>query len=164
MAFTFSFEGKFGKWLLGFIKGYPHEKYWRRRQYVVDATRGNILLKLYYLYWIKRVDARNLCSFGTNLNSGASFATPPHLPHGPNGIIVGHDVSIVSNVTIFQQVTISHGGQVADNVMIGAGAKILPGVKIGHYAKIGANAVVVGDVPPYATVVLPKPRIITPES
>jgi serine O-acetyltransferase len=45
--------------------------------------------------------------------------------------------------------------------MIGAGAKILSGVNIGHHSKIGANAVVVEDVPPYSTVVLQKPRIIT---
>ena len=44
--------------------------------------------------------------------------------------------------------------------MIGAGAKILPGVIIGSNVKIGANCVVVEDVPDNATVVLPKPRII----
>lgn len=47
--------------------------------------------------------------------------------------------------------------------MIGAGAKILPGVKIGHDSRIGANAVVVEDIPPYSTVVLAKPRIIKRE-
>jgi hypothetical protein len=44
--------------------------------------------------------------------------------------------------------------------LIGAGAKILPGVSIGNNVKVGANAVVVEDVPDNATVVLPKPRII----
>lgn len=53
------------------------------------------------------------------------------------------------------------GGYIGDNVLIGVGAKILPGVKIGHDSKIGANAVVVEDIPPYSTVVLNKPRIIT---
>ena len=118
--------------------------------------------KLYFLYWIKRIDSRKLCSFGTNINSGAYFAGPPKLPHGPNGIIVGHDCVIGSNVTIFQQVTIMHGGgKIGNNVIIGAGAKVLPGVKIGDNCKIGANAVVVEDVPPHSTVVLQKPRIIT---
>jgi len=46
-------------------------------------------------------------------------------------------------------------------VLIGAGAKILPGIKIGHDSKIGANAVVIKDVPSYSTVVLQRPRIIT---
>ena len=43
---------------------------------------------------------------------------------------------------------------------IGAGAKILPNVTIGNNCKVGANCVVVEDIPDYATVVLHKPRII----
>ena len=86
---------------------------------------------------------------------------PPLLPHGPNGIIVGHDCVIGSNCRIFQQVTIAHGNvRIGNNVMIGAGAKILPNVNIGNNVKIGANCVVVEDIPDGATVVMPKPRII----
>ena len=44
---------------------------------------------------------------------------------------------------------------------VGAGAKILGGVRIGHDAKIGANAVVLIDVPPSATAVGVPARIIT---
>lgn len=51
----------------------------------------------------------NQCSFGTNLNSGVYIETSPYLPKGPNGIIVGHDVKIGSNCTIYQQVTIAQG-------------------------------------------------------
>lgn len=159
----FSFSNKYGEFILSLIQGYNHRKYWRRRAKVVSPVSGTpLLLKLYYLFWIKRIDSRKLCSFGTNLNAGATFAEPPHLPHGPNGIIVGHDVKIGRNVRIFQQVTIAHGGVViGDNVVIGAGAKVLPGVTIGSNCKIGANAVVVENVPDGATVVLQKPRIIT---
>ena len=46
------------------------------------------------------------------------------------------------------------GGKILDNVMIGAGAKILPGVTIGNNVKVGANCVVVEDVPDNCTVVL----------
>ena len=87
---------------------------------------------------------------------------PPHLPYGLNGIIVGHDAIIGRECTIFQQVTIAHGGvRIGDKVLIGAGAKMLPQVSIGNNVKIGANCVVVEDIPDNATVVLPKPRIIT---
>ncbi|MGL4993843.1 MAG: serine O-acetyltransferase [Bacteroidales bacterium] len=92
---------------------------------------------------------------------GLTSYAPPHLPHGPNGIVVGHDVQIGRNVTIFQQVTIAHGNVViGDNCLIGAGAKILPNVRIGNNVKIGANCVVVEDIPDNATVVMPKPRVI----
>lgn len=158
----FSFQHKLGRVLLSWIQHYNHEKYWKRRDIVINPNdKTYLLLKLYYLYYIKRTDAYHNCSFGTNLNSGAYFATPPHLPHGPKGIIVGHDVRIGANSIIYQQVTIAQGGvKILNNVLIGAGAKILPGVSIGNNVKVGANAVVVEDVPDNVTVVLPKPRII----
>lgn len=113
---------------MSFIQGYNHNKYWRRGSIVIDSnSKVPFLLKLYYLYWIKRVDARHHCSFGTSLNFEAEFDTPPNLPHGPNGIFVGNDTKIGKNCTIFHQVTIAHGGvYIGDNVTIGAGAKILP--------------------------------------
>ena len=86
---------------------------------------------------------------------------PPYLPHGPNGIIVGSDAKIGRGCIIYHQVTIAGGGVViGDYVELGAGAKILPNVKIGNHVHVGANCVVVEDIPDYATVVLQKPRII----
>lgn len=148
--------------LLNFIHGYNHEKYWKRRSIVVDpSSHTSIWLKMYYLFWIKRVDARHHCSFGTNLNGGAYFATPPFLPHGPNGIICGHDIRVGSKCIIYHQVTIAGGNvTIGDNTELGAGAKVLPGVTIGNNCHIGANSVVVEDIPDYATCVLQKPRII----
>lgn len=106
----FSPESRFGKWVMSIIQGYDHAGYWRMRAVVVDPDdKTPLLLKLWYLYKIKRMDARHGCSFGTNLHAGAAFAMPPRLPHGPVGIFVGHDVRVGANVTIFQQVTIAHG-------------------------------------------------------
>lgn len=158
----FSPQNKFGQWILGLIRGYNHNKYWKRRAVVIDPDNHvSLLKKLYYLWYVKRVDCKQHCSFGTNLNQGSTFATPPILPHGPNGIIVGYGLEIGRDVIIYQQVTIaSGGGSIGNHVYIGPGAKILPGVNIGDYAKIGANAVVIEDVPPHATCVLQRPRII----
>lgn len=149
------------QFLLSWIHGYNHEKYWRRRSVAIDPTNKTPkLLKLYYLFWIKRVDARHHCSFGTNLHAGAYFATPPNFPHGPNGIICGHDIKVGAHCNIYHQVTIAGGNVViGDNVELGAGAKILPHVIIGNNVMIGANCVVVEDIPDNATVVLPKPII-----
>ena len=159
---SFSFNSRVGHVIMSFIQHYNHVKYWKRRMKLVDPNCCTpFFIKLYYLYYIKKSDAYNNCSFGTNLNSGAFFSTPPHLPHGPNGIIFGHDTIVGKNCIIFHQVTVAHGGVViGDNVMIGTGAKILPGVAIGNNVKIGANAVVVENIPDNATVVLPKPRVI----
>lgn len=150
------------KWLLAWIHGYNHEKYWKRRSIVINPkNKTPKLIKLYYLLWIKRVDARHHCSFGTNLNAGSEFVTPPFLPHGPNGIICGHDIKVGAHSTIYHQVTIAGGNVViGDRTELGAGAKVLPNVSIGSHCHIGANAVVVENVPDYATCVLSKPRII----
>jgi serine O-acetyltransferase len=81
----------------------------------------------------------------------------------PNGIVIDPDVVIGTNCTIFQQVTIGdarHPGQegksvpvIGNNVEIGVGAKVLGGIRVGDRAKIGANAVVLQDVPPGAIAV-----------
>ena len=68
---------------------------------------------------------------------------------------------IGKNCTISQQVVIGYKGgfsggkcpTLGDNVYVGAGAKIVGGITIGNNAKIGANAVVLDDIPDNATAV-----------
>ena len=100
------------KLVLSLITGYDHEKYWRRRAIVVDPhSKVSLFIRLYYLYYIKRKDAKLHCSFGTGLGYGAQFATPPYLPHGPHGIIVGHDAKVGAGCIIYHQVTIAGGNR-----------------------------------------------------
>ncbi len=78
------------------------------------------------------------------------------MPH-PTGIVIHPDAVIGPNCLIFQQVTIGTGPlpgvpEIGGHVDIGAGAKILGGIRIGDHSRIGANAVVVKDVPYGATV------------
>lgn len=158
--------GKHLPWLtrkvMAVLSGFNADKYWRRRAIVVNPRAGvNWLLKLYYLLWIKRVDAKHSSSFGTQYNRGPKILTPPYLPHGLNGIIVGSDAQIGTGVIIYHQVTIAGSNVViGNNVELGAGAKILPNVRIGNNVHVGANCIVVEDIPDNATVVLQKPRII----
>ena len=152
----------FSRIILSMINGYNHEKYWKRRSEVINPKSKVILpFRLYYLYYIKKVDAKHHCSFGTGLGYGAEFATPPFLPHGPNGIIIGNDVKVGKGCIIYHQVTIAGGNVViGDRTELGAGAKVLPNVQIGKFCHIGANAVVVENMPDYSTCVMQKPRII----
>ena len=150
------------KLVLSLITGYDHEKYWRRRAIVVDPhSKVSLFIRLYYLYYIKRKDAKLHCSFGIGLGYGAQFATPPYLPHRPHGIIVGHDAKVGAGCIIYHQVTIAGGNVViGDRTELGSGAKVLPNVKIGNHCHVGANAVVVEDMPDHSTCVMQKPRII----
>lgn len=123
-----------------------------------------MLVKLYYLFYIKRCDAFNNASLGTDINQGAIFESQPEFPHGLNGVIVHMKAHIGKNAVIFQQVTIGSSGGgtpwIGDNVQIGAGAKILGKIRIGDNVMIGANAVVTKDVPDNCTVVCSPMRVI----
>ena len=147
---------------MAFLHSYDHLKYWNRRAVVVDANnKTNPLLKMYYLLWIKRIDSKHHCSFGTSFNSGSKYITSPLLPHGPNGIIVGHNAKIGANCIIYHQVTIAGGNlTIGNHTELGAGAKVLQNVTIGSHCHAGANSVVVEDMPDYSTCVMQKPLII----
>lgn len=73
------------------------------------------------------------------------------IPH-PNGVVVHPEAAIGPNCLLFQQVTLGTGPKpgvprLGGHVDVGPGAKILGGVIIGDHAVIGANAVVLDDVP-----------------
>jgi serine O-acetyltransferase len=107
-----------------------------------------------------------------------SAVLPPSLVLG-RGVLLGysglgvvlHGRAVIGNrVSISQHVTIGgrsglHGVPVVeDDVLIGAGAQILGPVRIGARAKVGANAVVLVDVPSGATAVGVPARILGSES
>lgn len=86
------------------------------------------------------------------------------MPH-PNGIVIHPGAVIGVNCLILQQVTIGagHGQQlpvIHGHVDIGAGAKVIGGVMLGAHAKVGANAVVMCDVPEGATAVGIPARVL----
>jgi serine O-acetyltransferase len=97
---------------------------------------------------------------GIEIHPAASIGEGLFIDHG-TGVVVGETAQIGDNVTLYQGVTLGGTGfatgkrhpTVQDNVTIGSGAKLLGPITVGHGAKIGANSVVIADVPPNATVV-----------
>jgi len=97
---------------------------------------------------------------GIEIHPGASIGRRFFIDHGM-GVVIGETAEIGDDVTIYHGVTL--GGvslekgkrhpTIEDSVVIGAGAKILGAVTIGECSRIGANAVVVNDVPPESVVV-----------
>jgi serine O-acetyltransferase len=94
------------------------------------------------------------------IHPAATIGDALFIDHG-TGVVVGETAEIGDNVTLYQGVTLGGTGfatgkrhpTVQDNVTIGSGAKLLGPITVGHGAKIGANSVVITDVPPNATVV-----------
>jgi serine O-acetyltransferase len=97
---------------------------------------------------------------GIEIHPAAEVGPSLFIDHG-TGVVVGETAEIGANVTLYQGVTLGGTGfatgkrhpTVEDNVTIGSGAKLLGPIRIGHGSKIGANSVVIHDVPPNSTVV-----------
>jgi serine O-acetyltransferase len=97
---------------------------------------------------------------GIEIHPAARIGEGLFIDHGA-GVVIGETADIGDNVTLYQGVTLGGTGfatgkrhpTVQDNVTIGSGAKLLGPITVGHGAKIGANSVVITDVPPNSTVV-----------
>jgi serine O-acetyltransferase len=97
---------------------------------------------------------------GIEIHPAAKIGNDFFIDHG-TGVVIGETAEIGDCVTLYQGVTLGGTGfargkrhpTVEDNVTIGSGAKLLGPIRVGHGAKIGANSVVIHDVPPNSTVV-----------
>jgi len=133
--------------------------------------------RLAYWLWQKRMKLIGRClshlsrfATGIEIHPGAKIGNSFFIDHGM-GVVIGETSEIGNNVTIYHGVTL--GGTsftrgkrhptIENNVTIGAGAKILGPLKIGNNSKIGANSVVIKDVPPNTTVVGIPGKIVTKE-
>ncbi len=97
---------------------------------------------------------------GVEIHPAARIGRGPLIDHG-TGVVIGETAEIGDNVTLYQEVTLGGTGfrrgkrhpTVGDDVVVGSGAKLLGPIQVGDRAKIGANSVVIHDVPAAATVV-----------
>ena len=119
-----------------------------------------------FLYRIKlKLLARMTSQFakwltGIEIHPAAKIAGGVFIDHG-TGVVIGETAEIEEGVVIYQGVTLGGTGKqtgkrhptIKKGAIISAGAKVLGGFTVGEYAKIGAGAVVLKEVPPYATVV-----------
>ncbi len=97
---------------------------------------------------------------GIEIHPGAQIGKSFFIDHGM-GVVVGETAIIGDNVLLYQGVTLGGTGlekgkrhpTIGNNVVIGTGAKVLGNITVGDNSYIGANAVVIKDVPPNSTVV-----------
>jgi serine O-acetyltransferase len=97
---------------------------------------------------------------GVEIHPAAQIGRALFIDHGA-GVVIGETAEIGDNVTLYQGVTLGGTGfqrgkrhpTIENNVVVGSGAKLLGPIKVGNCAKIGANSVVIHDVPANSTVV-----------
>ncbi len=97
---------------------------------------------------------------GVEIHPAARIGDDFFIDHG-SGVVIGETAEIGDCVTLYQGVTLGGTGfqrgkrhpTLGDNVTVGSGAKLLGPIEVGDGAKVGANTVVVEDVPANATVV-----------
>jgi serine O-acetyltransferase len=97
---------------------------------------------------------------GIEIHPAAKIGDDFFIDHG-SGVVIGETAEIGDRVTLYQGVTLGGTGfqrgkrhpTVEDNVTIGSGAKLLGPITVAHGAKVGANTVVIDDVPSNSTVV-----------
>ncbi len=97
---------------------------------------------------------------GIEIHPGAIIGPGFFIDHGM-GVVIGETAEVGADVTLYHGVTL--GGTslnkgkrhptLGNNVVVGAGAKILGAITVGDNSRVGANAVVVKDVPPNSVVV-----------
>ncbi len=104
---------------------------------------------------------------GIEIHPGAAIGSGLFIDHG-SGVVIGETAEIGNNVTLYHGVTLGGTGKdqgkrhptVCDDVLIGAGCKVLGPVVIGENSRIGANSVVLIDVPANATAIGIPARVV----
>lgn len=104
---------------------------------------------------------------GIEIHPGAAIGKGLFIDHGM-GVVIGETAEVGDYCTLYQGVTLGGTGKdkgkrhptLGNNVMVGAGAKILGPFKVGDNTKIGANALVLSEVPPNSTAVGVPARVV----
>ena len=127
----------------------------------------------YFFHKIKlKLLARCISQFarfltGIEIHPAAKIEGGVFIDHG-SGVVIGETAEVHKGTVIYQGVTLGGTGKergkrhptIMENVTLSAGAKVLGGFTVGEGAKIGAGAVVLKEVPPYATVVGIPGRVV----
>ncbi len=136
------------------VLGYPGlHAVWAYRVHSRLWRRGNRLAARLVSQWAR---ART----GIEIHPGATIGRRLFIDHGM-GVVIGETAEIGDDVMMYHDVTL--GGRslarvkrhptIGDGVVLGAGSRVLGPITVGAGAQIGANAVVVRDVPAGAVVV-----------
>ncbi|WP_294597233.1 serine acetyltransferase [uncultured Rikenella sp.] len=136
------------------IPGFKYLYWYRKAQHWQTRSQRNGLYKPLFVFF-ELLMRHYGYKYGIDIPSSTSIAPGFYIGHF-SGIVISPRTIIAKNVNISQCVTIGSTNMdfatIEEGVYLGPGSKIVGGVHIGAYAVIGANAVVVKDVPAGITV------------
>ncbi len=147
----------------------PAARHWVQILLLYPGVQAVLWYRVAHVIYIKgfRLIAELLmyavrCFLNIEIHPGAQIGKRLFIDHG-TGVVIGETTVIGNDVTLYHGVTLGGTGKgmpgrkrhptVKDGVIIGAGAKILGGVTLGTNCRVGANAVVLKDVPDEATAI-----------
>jgi serine O-acetyltransferase len=121
---------------------------------------ANLLWRNGFLLFARLVSNFALILTGIEIHPGAKIGARLFIDHG-SGVVIGETAEIGNDVTLYQGVTLGgialhHGKRhptLEDGVIVGAGARVLGPITVGAGSRIGANAVVLNEVPKGVTMV-----------
>ncbi len=127
---------------------------------LVYHRAAHFLYKLRFYFFARMISQFARFTTGIEIHPGAKIGKRFFIDHGM-GVVIGETAIIGDDVLLYQGVTLGGTGlekgkrhpTIGNNVVIGGGAKVLGNISVGDNSYIGANAVVIKDVPPNSTVV-----------
>jgi len=137
---------------------------------LVSHRVAHVLYKMRLYFFARLMSQITRFTTGIEIHPGAQIGRDFFIDHGM-GVVIGETAVIGDNVLLYQGVTLGGTGlfqgkrhpTIGNNVVIGGGAKVLGNITIGDNSYIGANAVVIRDVPANSTVVGVPGRITKQE-
>lgn len=132
---------------------------------------SHALYKRKYFFLARLISQVSRFFTGIEIHPGATIGKGLFIDHGM-GVVIGETAEIGDNVTLYHGVTLGGTGKdtgkrhptVGNNVTIGSGSKILGPIMIGDGVKVGANSVVLKDVPANCTAVGIPAKIVYKKS
>ncbi|MBU5486063.1 serine O-acetyltransferase [Clostridium sp. MSJ-11] len=127
---------------------------------VINHRIANFFYKRKMFFLARLVSQLSRHFTGIEIHPGAKIGKGLFIDHGM-GVVIGETAEIGDNVIMYHGVTLGGTGKnkgkrhptVGNNVTIGSGAKVLGPITLGDNSKIGANAVVLKDIPANYTAV-----------
>ena len=134
---------------------------------VINHRVAHFLYRHKHFFTARAISQLSRFFTGIEIHPGAKIGKGLVIDHG-SGVVIGETTEVGDDCTIYQNVTLGGTGKengkrhptLGNNVLVSCGARVLGPFKVGDNARVGANAVVLEEIPPNATAVGVPAKIV----